>query len=546
MIAHSCGASYRWGMAKHAITNHHRVDGLTLREADTAFAVLLLTHFILWTMLPTLFANNLPLDVVEALAWGREWQMGHHKHPPLSAWLAESVRIGDSHWPLFLLSQLMVAGAFLCAWLIARDVLSPARALIAVSAMAVVHYHTFSSVEFNANVVQYPFWGLAALAFWRGVRGGGNGWWVALGVAVGLGALGKYSFLLLPASMGMWLLLDPRGRKLLGTAGPWLAGATALAVLTPHILWSLEHGFPALTYASERGGGQERAIGREVLGLLGFLGAQMLAMLPLLGVLLLAGRPTERYSGSPMERRLLLTIALGPVVGFAAAALLLGIALRDMWGATLFLVAGPVLMVFLAPDVLTTRRFARALAILVGLSATGYAVAALIGPRITGQWERIHFPGAALTREVEAAWEARFSEPLDIVIGDVWLAGNIGFYAQSARPSAFIDANPVASPWLDDESVRARGAVVLWASDRRGRQAITLAQSHLSDLPARFPGLVELEPVVVDARWLGGGAPFTAGIAVIPPAATNGDPDATPPAPDATIPGSPGGGAPAR
>lgn len=501
---------------------HGDAHGLSWRAADGIFAILLLGHVAVWTLVPTLVAHNIPLDVAEALAWGREWQAGYHKHPPLSAWLAEIARVGDSHWPLFLLSQIMVAGAMACGWLIARDLLTPERALVAMGALAVVHYHTFSSVEFNANVVQYPFWGLAALAAWRAARGGGIGWWVALGLASGLGTLGKYSFLLLPAAIAAWLVLHPDGRRLLKGPGPWTALAVGGLVVAPHLLWAIENGFPGLAYASERGGAQGRSLGRDALALARFLGAQLLALLPLLGILLLAGRPTWRRPGTSGERWLLGALALGPLVGIAAAALVLGVAVRDMWGATLFLVAGPILMAFLAPKPLTTRRFARVLAVLVALSAIGYGVAGLLGPRLTGQWERIHFPGAALAREAQAAWDAHADAPLSIVVGDVWLAGNVGFYAQGARPSAFVDADPAAAPWLDDAAVRERGALVLWTSDKRGRQAIPLERSSLAGLAERFPGLVELEPIVVEARWLGGSAPVIVGIAIIPPRGGSG------------------------
>src|SRR5262245_19600046 len=43
---------------------------------------------LVWTLLTTLMLESVPLDVVELLYWGREWQWGYHKHPPLPAWLA--------------------------------------------------------------------------------------------------------------------------------------------------------------------------------------------------------------------------------------------------------------------------------------------------------------------------------------------------------------------------------------------------------------------------------------------------------------------------
>src|SRR5262245_49568043 len=45
---------------------------------------------LLWIALSVLTIPNAPLDVIEQLFWGHEWQLGYHKHPPLAAWIAEA------------------------------------------------------------------------------------------------------------------------------------------------------------------------------------------------------------------------------------------------------------------------------------------------------------------------------------------------------------------------------------------------------------------------------------------------------------------------
>ena len=46
-------------------------------------------HLIIWTLIPTISNINLPLDTIEALAWGNNLDWGYNKHPPLSAWFPE-------------------------------------------------------------------------------------------------------------------------------------------------------------------------------------------------------------------------------------------------------------------------------------------------------------------------------------------------------------------------------------------------------------------------------------------------------------------------
>ena len=60
------------------------------KDINKIFILFLFAHIIVWTLVPTLTNNNLPLDTIEALAWGSELKMGYQKHPPLSAFAVES------------------------------------------------------------------------------------------------------------------------------------------------------------------------------------------------------------------------------------------------------------------------------------------------------------------------------------------------------------------------------------------------------------------------------------------------------------------------
>ena len=54
------------------------------------YYLFLLSHLILiWTLVPTFSNINLPLDTIEALAWGSNLDWGFDKHPPFSAFAVE-------------------------------------------------------------------------------------------------------------------------------------------------------------------------------------------------------------------------------------------------------------------------------------------------------------------------------------------------------------------------------------------------------------------------------------------------------------------------
>jgi lauroyl/myristoyl acyltransferase len=46
----------------------------------------LLLHGTVWTLLRRLLYRNLPPHVIEALTYGREWQLSYDKLPPLPWW----------------------------------------------------------------------------------------------------------------------------------------------------------------------------------------------------------------------------------------------------------------------------------------------------------------------------------------------------------------------------------------------------------------------------------------------------------------------------
>lgn len=71
--------------------------------------------------------------------------------------------------------------------------------------------------------------------------------WPAIGLAIGVGLMTKYTILALVLGLGCGILLTPQ-RAWLRTRGPWLAALIALAVLAPNLVWQIQHGWPSLSY----------------------------------------------------------------------------------------------------------------------------------------------------------------------------------------------------------------------------------------------------------------------------------------------------------
>lgn len=471
-------------------------DRAKARTSTQAFALFLTLHLLLFTALPTLLTSNLPLDTIEALTWGHEWQWGYYKHPPMSAWLAEIFRFGTHDWSLYALSQVMVVTAFIAAWLLAKDLVGPTLATFAVMALEGIHYHNVTSLEFNANLVMYPFWAWASLAFWRALNTGKPGWWALLGLACGLGTLGKYVLLVLPASMMLFLILHPTGRAQWKRGGPWLAMIAFGVVITPHALWLMDHGAPTLHYAMDRGHAEaSQTSSHWARELFNFLGAQALALLPMLGLLALLGwSPRAGLRRPSAEQWALATLGLGPLLLFVAAAVILQINLLHMWAAPLFLTSAPLLLGWSRPAHahLHGQRFTCGVIAWVLLMVALYTTALVVGPKMKHHADRTDYPGRQLAKSVEQRWHEFTGQSLAIVVGETFIAGNVAAYSTD-HPSVYINGKSSDALWLNDELVRDHGAIFVWSKNPSD-------QALMQSLQARFPNMTFMQDLILTSN----------------------------------------------
>ena len=233
-----------------------------------------------WTALPTLLYANLPLDLIEALTYGREWQLGYDKLPPLPWWLVEIMhRAFGADAAYYALAQAAVIIAFVAVWATARPLIGATGALLAVLIIDGMHYFQYTAVKFNHDVIQLPFWALAGYAFHSALKRGRTGHWLLLGFAFGSALWAKYFVVVLAAPYALFLIFDRDARRALATPGPWLALIVALVIAAPHIVWLFQTDFLPLAYAEHRAS-DVRGWYDHILHPAVFIGSQIFFLLP--------------------------------------------------------------------------------------------------------------------------------------------------------------------------------------------------------------------------------------------------------------------------
>lgn len=492
------------------------------RPAATFWAFVIL-HGALWTLLPAAFYTAPPLDVVELLAWGHEWQLGYFKHPPMAAWALEAgYRLFGGVWSAYLLSQLSIAATFVAVWLLARPMLGPLGALIAVVALDGIFYFTVPAPEFNNNVLQMPLWAWSVFLFHRALTAGRLGHWLGLGAVLAALFYTKYSGGLLIPLFLLIVLASEKGRAALFTRGLWLGAALGLLLALPHLFWSTGSDLAAVDYVFA----QPRA--ETLIGRLGnslrFLLAQGLDHLPLAivaGVALFGWRTRKSASDRPLlvplpaqdrfDRFFVFVVALGPVLLAALLSFLINVRFRSMWGTPMFAFSGLALVMLARRAVIIHRpRLCAAimLALVAGLPVV-HTAGLWLSPYLTHKGHRVLWPAEEIGKAVRAAWEretggAAGGHPLTILAGNSWLAGLAALYGEG-RPSVMLEGNFAYSPWIPSPRLAREGGVVLWQIRASGEEAMPAVYTQAGRLalqpgePMRFswPGHLPIEDIVI-------------------------------------------------
>jgi len=447
-----------------------------IRQHPTqAFLTFLVLHAVVWTVLPALFFINLPLDLIEGLVYGREWQLGYDKLPPLPWWMLEATyRLFGPDLFFYALSQLTVLATFALIWVMARQLVGPVGALVAILIIDGMHYFTFTASKFNHDVVQLPFWAMTGFAYWAALRGGRTVHWALLGLGIGMAVWAKYFVVVQVLPLVLFGLFDRDARQSLATPGPWIAVAVALVVMAPHLVWLMQNDFLPFTYADARAvqfkGGMDYLAKPSRFAL-----SQLLFMLP---SLLIAAPYLRRDVRGPeiaiksgvevlanaFDRRIVALLTFGPAAMTVLLSLETGRGAVALWGYPLWLFLGLWIVLNARPlERVTLWRIGFLWGVIFIGTAVAFVIEYDISQRFRLHYTAVVYPGKQLGAEMSRRYRELTGQPLAYVIGTMWLSGNIAHYAPE-QPRVLIDGSPARAPWIDLDDLRARGAVVVWVA----------------------------------------------------------------------------------
>ncbi len=422
------------------------------KNINKAFYLFLFSHFILWTLIPSFSNVNLPLDTIEALAWGSNLDWGFDKHPPLSAFSVELFYylFGSNDWAYYFLSQIFVVIAFYFVWKFTYLILDDKiHSLTAVLMLSGIYFYNFTTPEFNVNVSQLPFWAMSVYFFWKGLNFNKRIDWILFGIFSALGFLSKYLFIYILLSLFIFFVCNlKKYRKSLKNY--FLSIFISIILITPHFIWLIDNNFVTIFYGLNRSGMADYNLINHIKNPATFVFKQLIILIPFfLMVFIMINKSKAKINLKDKKTSFLLFINLIPILLILLTSLLSGAEIRTMWMTPFYLFLGTLfLMIFKNSfEFKKNKKFYYIFLFYFILSPSLYLSVSLID-----ETKRTDYPGKEISRLVQNKWDDNFYNEIKIVVGDEWFAGNLSYHLYS-RPTWINDLKNKTANITEDQGV---------------------------------------------------------------------------------------------
>ena len=409
-----------------------------IRNINNIFYIFITAHLIFWTLIPSLVNHNLPLDVIEALAWGSNLDWGFNKHPPMSAFFPEVFFqiFGPQDWAYYLLSQIFVIISFYFVFKFSKEILNNnLLSLISVFLIESIYFYNFTTPEFNVNVCELPFWTATVYYSWKIYKSKEIKFTdcFLVGLFAAFGFLSKYLFLYLLTSIDLffiYLIFIKKDRKF--DFKYLIILEVFLIILVPHLIWLNNNEFITITYGLARTGLEQNNFINHIKFPLLFILKQIGILIPFLFLIwLLVKKIKLRFNFKDKKLLFLLAINILPIVLMLLTSVITGSKIRTMWMTPFYLFFGTMFVYLLQSqiNIKKLKSFIYGFVFLFFLSPTLYAYIS-----ISENDKRTDYPGKGIALKTQYAWDQQFNSKIKVVYGNEWNAGNLSYHLKS-RPA---------------------------------------------------------------------------------------------------------------
>ena len=403
------------------------------KNVNNYLLIYLISHLLIWTLIPSVVNTNLPLDTIEALAWGSDLKWGFEKHPPMSGLMVEIIfqLFGNNDWAYYLLSQIFLTFTFFIVWKFSNEIFKDKTlSLISVLMLSGFFFYNYTTPEFNVNICQLPFWALTVLYGWRSFNVKDKiSNWLLFGLFASFGFLSKYLFIFLLIGIKIFYSYFLIKKKKINIYY-FIPGLIFLAVISPHLIWLSQNDYVTILYGLSRSNIETGNFINHLINPLIFLIKQIIILVPIMLMTYVLLKKIKIDINSNNTLIYLVCINILPFILMLLYSLLTGAKIRTMW-MTPFYIFFPTMLLFIFKKFIffkNLKKFFLIFFIFFLISPLTYLAVSILDKN-----KRTDYPGREIADLVQRKWDKNFSNEITIVVGDEWAAGNLSYHLVS-RP----------------------------------------------------------------------------------------------------------------
>lgn len=196
--------------------------------------------FVLWT-------SNIDLYVDEAYYWGwsRHFNFGYYSKPPMIAWVISFFTsiCGNDELCVKLPALVFYPLTTIIIYFITKELFDEKKAFWSGVVFITLPAVFMSSMIISTDVVFMFFWALTVLFFIKALKANRNLYWILAGFSGGFGLLSKWTMIILPLSVCIYLIFSKNDRKHLKNPKLYITMLLAALIYLPNLLWNYKYNF---------------------------------------------------------------------------------------------------------------------------------------------------------------------------------------------------------------------------------------------------------------------------------------------------------------
>jgi 4-amino-4-deoxy-L-arabinose transferase-like glycosyltransferase len=425
--------------------------------------------------------------------YGEHPALSYFDHPPAIAYLLKTFTtiFGRKVFAIKLADTFVTLLTLCSFYKLAGYFLSPRRTDNALLILFSTLMVTILSLVSTPDVPLLLCWTLSLLCLYKAIFQSKQVWWILAGICMGLTFDSKYTGLLVPAGVILFLILSNKYRRLFLSSQSWLAVLFFGMTISPVIIWNVRNNFASFRFQSSE---RVNSFHINVIDFLGVAGHQAAVLMPVLLFALcwlvyrIIKKYTWRIATIPQKKLFLLCFFIPVFAGFFLVSFVTWVKLNWMMPAY---ITGIILIAPYFSKQLIRWQLCVALVVHLGLAI-----------------EILFYPVAVKSDDIWMGWE---SLAYDVKVLQQQYPQDFIFSADDYKTSAILNfymnemvygQNVLGRPALQFDYIgtdlnRLKGRNALFINSLPDVKDDEDEKNFVADLNGYFDNIVPLAPIVI-------------------------------------------------